>query len=48
MKGQEAFDQLSLRVGDEFMTKWEREECDALAPGGIGRKIYKAETPDGK
>ncbi|KAJ7096179.1 hypothetical protein C8R44DRAFT_835289 [Mycena epipterygia] len=45
---QEAFHQLSLRMGDECIRKWEQEEEDALTSGGIGRKIYKAATPDGK
>ncbi|KAJ7457161.1 hypothetical protein B0H11DRAFT_2199920 [Mycena galericulata] len=38
----EAFEQLSLRVGDDVIAKWEQEEQDAFAPGGQGRKIYKA------
>lgn len=44
---EEAFEQLSLRVGGALIAKWEQEEQAALAPGGIGRKIYKAETADG-
>lgn len=43
----EAFHQLSLRVGDDLIASWEQEERDALGPGGIGRKIYKAEKEDG-
>ncbi|KAJ7208950.1 hypothetical protein GGX14DRAFT_395577 [Mycena pura] len=43
----EAFYQLSLRVGDDLIASWEQEERDALGPGGIGRKIYKAEKEDG-
>ncbi|KAJ7018777.1 hypothetical protein C8F04DRAFT_976706 [Mycena alexandri] len=41
---QEAFQELSQRVGPEFIEKWEQEERAALAPGGIGRRIYRAET----
>jgi hypothetical protein len=45
---QEAFDQLSSRVGADFIRKWEDEERDALKTGGIGYKIYKAADTDGK
>ncbi|KAF8206629.1 hypothetical protein K438DRAFT_1756006 [Mycena galopus ATCC 62051] len=41
---EEAFEQLTSRVGADVVAKWENEEKKALAPGGIGRKIYKAET----
>jgi hypothetical protein len=44
---EEAFEQLSLRVGGALIAKWEQEERTALAPEGIGRKIYNAETADG-
>jgi hypothetical protein len=44
---EEAFEQLSLRVGGALIAKWEQEERTALAPEGIGRKIHKAETADG-
>ena len=44
----EAFHQLSLRVGDDLIATWEQEEHDALSPGGIGRKIYKAEKEAGE
>jgi hypothetical protein len=41
---QEAFEQLSARVGDSVIAKWKEEETQALAHGGVGRKIYKAEA----
>jgi hypothetical protein len=45
---QEAFEQLSHRVGAEIIAKWEQQEIEALTtPGGLGRKIYKAETAQG-
>ncbi|KAJ7177717.1 hypothetical protein C8R46DRAFT_888663 [Mycena filopes] len=40
----DAFQELSDRVGPMFIKKWEEEEKAALEPGGIGRKIYQAET----
>ncbi|KAJ6563254.1 hypothetical protein B0H10DRAFT_1966176 [Mycena sp. CBHHK59/15] len=43
---QDAFDELSIRVGKDITEKWAKEERDALAPGGIGRKIYKAAGTD--
>ncbi|KAF7358501.1 hypothetical protein MVEN_00900800 [Mycena venus] len=33
---EEAFEQLSHRVGTSYITKWEQEERDALETGGIG------------
>ncbi|KAJ7883011.1 hypothetical protein B0H14DRAFT_2565088 [Mycena olivaceomarginata] len=41
---QEAFEQLSARIGDSVIAKWKEEETQALAHGGVGRKIYKAEA----
>ncbi|KAJ7026029.1 hypothetical protein C8F04DRAFT_1268624 [Mycena alexandri] len=41
---QEAFQELSQRIGPEFGEKWEQEEWTALSPGGIGCRIYKAKT----
>lgn len=43
-----AFKQLSARVGDDLIAKWDEEERTALSPGGIGKKIYKAETANGE
>jgi hypothetical protein len=45
---QEAFEQLSRRVGADYMGKWEEEERKAFEIDGIGPKIYKAETAKGK
>ncbi|KAJ7897467.1 hypothetical protein B0H13DRAFT_2337893 [Mycena leptocephala] len=37
-------EQLTSRVGATVVAKWENEEQKALTPGGIGRKICKADT----
>ncbi|KAJ7637930.1 hypothetical protein DFH06DRAFT_1002060 [Mycena polygramma] len=39
-----AFQELSGRVGADFIQRWEEEERNALRPRGIGRRIYKTET----
>ncbi|KAJ7719074.1 hypothetical protein B0H14DRAFT_3629631, partial [Mycena olivaceomarginata] len=44
---EEAFQDLSRRVGTELTLKWEQEETEALQRGGLGRKIYKAENAKG-